>query len=250
MRKAFEIGGIVAAVVLIAFGIGAIAMGINGRSTVQSNLAQEQITFGDASKDATVPAKYSGQLVNTGDKARAFAQMMRHHTLEATQGLTYSQMGRFAAKAGTPAKLTDGQGGTNDPMYAATDAKGAPVSNSARDLWVTETALTTALNTAYMAERVRAVRNRHRDRPAALRDRVRDPGDRRSASEQGDGLRVHQQADGEDPGSAGRISGPLHRRAHGPPQGGPRGGPAIPPGAPARARSGRARRGSSGEASA
>jgi hypothetical protein len=154
MRKAFEIGGIVAAVVLIAFGIGAIAMGINGRSTVQSNLAQEQITFGDASKDATVPAKYSGQLVNTGDKARAFAQMMRHHTLEATQGLTYSQMGRYTAKAGTPAKLTDGQGGTNDPMYAATDAKGGPVSNSARDLWVTETALTTALNTAYMAERV------------------------------------------------------------------------------------------------
>ena len=111
MRKAFEIGGIVAAVVLIAFGIGAVAMGINGRSTVQSNLAQEQITFGDASKDPTVPAKYSGQLVNTGDKARAFAQMMRHHTLEATQGLTYSQMGRFAAKAGTPAKLTDGQAG-------------------------------------------------------------------------------------------------------------------------------------------
>ncbi len=154
MRKAFEIGGIVAAVVLIAFGIGAIAMGINGRSTVQSNLAQEQITFGDASKDATVPAKYSGQLVNTGDKARAFAQMMRHHTLEATQGLTYSQMGRYAAKAGTPAKLTDGQGGTNDPTYAATGANGAPASNSARDLWVTETALTTALNTAYMAERV------------------------------------------------------------------------------------------------
>ena len=70
MRKAFEIGGIVAAVVLIAFGIGAIAMGINGRSTVQSNLAQEQITFGDASQDATVPAKYSGQLVNNGDKVR------------------------------------------------------------------------------------------------------------------------------------------------------------------------------------
>jgi len=154
MRKAFEIGGIVAAVVLIAFGIGAIAMGINGRSTVQSNLAQEQITFGDASKDATVPANYSGQLVNNGDKARAFAKMMRVHTLEASNGLTYSQMGRFVAKAGTPAKLTDGQGGTSDPKYAATDAKGAPVSNSARDLWVTETALTTALNTAYMAERV------------------------------------------------------------------------------------------------
>ena len=29
-----------------------------------------------------------------------------------------------------------------------------PVANGARNLWVTETALTTALNTAYMAERI------------------------------------------------------------------------------------------------
>ena len=39
-------------------------------------------------------------------------------------------------------------------MYAVTDTQGGPVANPARDLWVTETALTTALNTAYMAERV------------------------------------------------------------------------------------------------
>src|SRR3954462_13165771 len=154
MRKAFEIGGIVAAVVLIAFGIGAIAMGINGRSTVQSNLAQEQIYFGDAAQDPTVPAQYSGQLVNSGDEARAFAKMMRGHALESTNGLTYSQMGRFVAKPGAPKNVTDGQGGTNDAKYAVTDPKAGPVSNPARNIWVTETALTTALNTAYMAERV------------------------------------------------------------------------------------------------
>jgi hypothetical protein len=154
MRKTFEIGGIVAAVVLIAFGIGAVAMGVSGRSTVQSNLAQEQITFGDAATDPTVPAKYSGHLVNSGNEARAFAQMMRGHTLDATKGLTYSQMGRFLAKPGTSAKLTDGNGGTNDEKYAVTDPKTGPVSNPARNIWVTETALTTALNTAYMAERV------------------------------------------------------------------------------------------------
>ena len=34
MRKVFEIGGLVAGVVLIAFGVAAIAMGFNGRSTV------------------------------------------------------------------------------------------------------------------------------------------------------------------------------------------------------------------------
>jgi hypothetical protein len=155
MRKVFEIGGLVAAVVLIAFGVTAIGMGVNGRSTVRDNLRQEQITFGDAKTDATVPAKYSGHLVDTGAEARAFAKMMRVHALESTNDLTYSQMGRFVAKPGTPAKFTDGNGGTSDPKYAAVDPKTTqPVSNAARNLWVTETALTTALNTAYMAEQL------------------------------------------------------------------------------------------------
>src|SRR5690349_24379443 len=44
MRKLFEIGGLVAAVVLIAFGITAIVMGVNGRSTVRDSLKLEQIT--------------------------------------------------------------------------------------------------------------------------------------------------------------------------------------------------------------
>ena len=43
MRKFFEIGGIVAGVVLIAFGIGAIVLSVNGRSTVNDGLKQEQI---------------------------------------------------------------------------------------------------------------------------------------------------------------------------------------------------------------
>ena len=33
-------------------------------------------------------------------------------------------------------------------------ANGRPVDNAARNLWVTETALTTALNTSYMAEQL------------------------------------------------------------------------------------------------
>jgi hypothetical protein len=153
MRKWFEIGGLVAAVVLIAFGVTAVVMGVNGRSTVTSSLKQEQISFGDAKTDPTVPKQYSLQLVDNGAKARAFATMMRGHTLEATHGLTYAQMGRFLAKPGTPVKLTDGQGATNDPKAAQTTTAG-PVSNPARDLWITETALTTALNTSYLAERI------------------------------------------------------------------------------------------------
>src|SRR5207245_3888975 len=43
LRKLFEIGGFVAAAVLIAFGIAAIVMGFNGRNTVSSSLKQEYI---------------------------------------------------------------------------------------------------------------------------------------------------------------------------------------------------------------
>src|SRR5438045_9441108 len=64
-------------------------------------------------------------------------------------------MGRYVAKPGAPFKVTDGLGGTNDPMYAAVDTKTqAPVSNGRRDIWVTYTALTTALNTSYMASQL------------------------------------------------------------------------------------------------
>jgi hypothetical protein len=42
--------------------------------------------------------------------------------------------------------------GTNDPAAAQKDADGNPVSNSARNIWVTETALATALYTSFLAE--------------------------------------------------------------------------------------------------
>lgn len=155
MRKLLEIGGLIAAAVLIAFGVATLVLGVNGRSTVASNLKQEQIYFGDAKVDPTVPKQYSNHLVDSGGEARAFAKMMRGHALEASHGLTYAQMGRFTAKPGTPAKLTDGNGATSDPKYALVDAKTKqPVANAARNLWVTETALSTALNTAYMADQI------------------------------------------------------------------------------------------------
>ena len=88
----------------------------------------------------------AGKAIDNGTKARAFASYMRIHALEASGGLTYSQMGRFAAKPGTPARFTDGHGATSDEKYALVDPKTQrSVDNGARNLWVTETALTTAL---------------------------------------------------------------------------------------------------------
>ena len=148
-KRIFQIGGIVSGAVLIVFGVVAIAMGANGYNTVRDSLKQEGITFGEASDPAVAKyaEKWAGQQVTTGDQARAFAKIMRTHTLESSGGLTYAQMGRYQSAANP----SDAKG-TSDPAAAAKDTKGQPISNGARDLWVTETALTTALNMSYMAE--------------------------------------------------------------------------------------------------
>jgi F0F1-type ATP synthase membrane subunit c/vacuolar-type H+-ATPase subunit K len=137
MSKLFRYAGIAASVVLIAFGIGAAVIGLDGRDRVATELAREQIV---GTPDSTIP----NQLVNSGSEAQAFAKVIRKHTLESTGGKTYAEMPRFVDAAGK---------GTNDEKAAAKDPKsGGPAANPARNLWVTSTALTTALNTAYFAE--------------------------------------------------------------------------------------------------
>ena len=141
MSKLFQYGGIAASIILIAFGAGSLVTGINGRAEVRDNLKREQIV-GTPDMAKSVANKQ----VLTGAQAKAFAAGIRKHTLEATGGQVYSQMGRFLTAAGKP---------TNDEKAAAIDkATGKPVENGARNIWVTETALTTALNTSFFAESV------------------------------------------------------------------------------------------------
>ena len=151
-RKILEIGGFVAGAVLIVFGVVAIWMGGSAYNTVRDSLKDEQIYFGDTTDPAV--AKYAdqwaGKQVTTGEQARAFAQIMRYHTVNGEwnpEHLTYSQMGRFLDKAdpGNPK-------GTSDEAAALKDETGKPVANAFRNTWVTETALTTALNVSFMAE--------------------------------------------------------------------------------------------------
>ena len=90
--------------------------------------------------------------MDTGSEARCFAQYMNIHALEATGGYTYSEMGQYQAKPDAPKSQLAPGGGTSNTDYAVTDpATGKPVPNGARNVWVTETALATALNTSYMA---------------------------------------------------------------------------------------------------
>jgi hypothetical protein len=161
MRKFFELGGIVAAVVLVAFGTAAIVLGVNGKNTVGNELKMQQIVGTPDMTPAAITAEAKAAHLNlattpiptctvanlpvtNGDRARCFAQYMRIHTLEATGGVPYALMPRYAT--------ADGKG-TNDPTKALMQ-NGQPVDNAARNIWVTETALTTALNASYMAEQM------------------------------------------------------------------------------------------------
>lgn len=164
-RRILEIGGLIAGVVMVAFGIGALALSINARNTVGDELTREYIVgspdmkpaeIQKAAKEAGLPASIAlptcnvaDKAIKTGNDARCFASYMRIHALESSGGLTYAQMGRFVSAANP----SDPKG-TSDPAAAQKDAKGAPVSNAARNTWVTETALSTALNVSYMAEQI------------------------------------------------------------------------------------------------
>jgi hypothetical protein len=158
--KWLRFGGYAAAVVLIVFGIGTIAIGVVGKSTVEDELSQEKIVGSpDMSPEGIAPGIEEAKLtvdapdcdvadepITTGSEARCFSQYMRIHALESSGGLTYAEMGRFvsAADPTNPA-------GTNDEAAAAKDESGKTVSNAARNTWVTETALSTALNMSYLA---------------------------------------------------------------------------------------------------
>ncbi|MEP7335499.1 MAG: hypothetical protein ABI717_06935 [Actinomycetota bacterium] len=144
-RKFFEYGGWIAGAVLIVFGIVAITMGVNGRNEVRNSLAAQQITAGDDAAEITNGKLQNGAAINTGSRAREFAKVMEFHTLEATGGKRYSEMGRFLTPAGTD---------TSDEALAAKTPDGRPVENGLRNMWVTETALTTALNMSFMAEQL------------------------------------------------------------------------------------------------
>ena len=186
--KLLRLGGYAAGVVLIVFGIATIAIGIVGKSTVEDELSQEKIVGSpDMSPEGIAPGIEEAKLtvdapdcdvaeepITTGSEARCFGQYMRIHALESSGGLTYAEMGRYVS-ASDP---TD-PAGTNDEAAAAKDESGKPVSNAARNLWVTETALSTALNVSYFATGVATFSHRRRDRADPRWRRLPAPRSRR-----------------------------------------------------------------------
>ena len=163
-RRILELGGIAAGVLMVAFGVASLVLGVNARSTVGDELTREVIVGSPDMKPAEIEkaVKEAGlsnvpipscdvaeKEIKTGSDARCFAQYMRIHALESSGGNTYAQMGRFVAAADP----SDPKG-TSDEAAAAKDGSGKPIPNGARNTWVTETALATALNVSYMAEQI------------------------------------------------------------------------------------------------
>jgi hypothetical protein len=159
-KKFFEYGGVAAGIVLIAFGVVAIFLGVQGKHTVVNSLKEQQIVgtpdmtpagIKTEAKQAGLPASIklptcsvANLPVNSGSRARCFADYMRIHAYEASGGVPYALMPRYATANGK---------GTNDATKAL-QQNGRPVDNASRNVWVTETALSTALNVSYMADQV------------------------------------------------------------------------------------------------
>ena len=161
MRRGFVIGGLVAGAILIVLGVGEIVVGASGRSDVRDRIADEQIVgTPDMTPDATEAAVKEAGLtdvgipdcsvadeeIDTGSEAECFASYMRIHALESTGGQVYAEMPRAVfKKTGEPVP---------EEEVAAAFEDGTAIDNPERQVWVTETALGTALNTSYFAEQV------------------------------------------------------------------------------------------------
>jgi hypothetical protein len=161
LQKLFWAGGLVAGVLLIVAGALWIWQGVDGRNEVQATISREQIVgtpdmnpeeirAGIAESGVEIDdiptCDVADEPITTGDEARCFAEYMRVHALEGTGGKTFSQMGRFLDAEGNEAFSEED---------AAKDPKtGAPVSNPARELWVTQRALATGLELSFVGERV------------------------------------------------------------------------------------------------
>jgi hypothetical protein len=135
MKKAFPITLMIFGLIFVAAGLYTVSRGFDARKQVRAELVAQHIT---TTPDAAVP----NVPVQDAKTAKVMADIIDHHSREATGGKTYSQMGRYLAKDGTD---------TNDETLAVKDAGGKPVSNPLRTVAFQAAALRTSLYTSVMA---------------------------------------------------------------------------------------------------
>ena len=137
MKKAFPIALMVLGLVFVGAGGYTMFRGFDAKTQVRDELTAQDIT---TPEDASIP----GVLVNSPATAESMAEIIGHHALDASEGLTYSEMGRFMSTDGSAA-------GTNDADAAVKDANGNPVNNPVRNVAFQASALRTSLYTSVMA---------------------------------------------------------------------------------------------------
>jgi len=128
-----------AGTVVCVFAVAILVAGMIGRDFIHSELKEQKIT---APPNSAIP----GQPVTDGFKAKRMAEVMERDTLKMTGGAHYAEMPR----------AVDAQSGQPVPQEQVESAlqSGQAKDNPARQIWVTETALTTALQMAYFGELV------------------------------------------------------------------------------------------------
>lgn len=107
--------------------------GLYGVFYTSKNIKQEKII---TPEDASIPNK----LVKGPFTLKSQAEVIRKHTLSMTDGKTYAEMPRQISKLDEGGQVILGEDG--NPIMVA---------NTARDIWITSTTLTNALNLGILA---------------------------------------------------------------------------------------------------
>lgn len=115
-------------VLAIIVGAILIAAGVWGIMFTYENVTREKIV---TTPDASIPNKPVGDPFTL----KAQADVIRKHTLETTKGKTYAEMPQKVAQVDASGSAVIGK-----------DGKPVMISNAARNIWITATTLTTALN--------------------------------------------------------------------------------------------------------
>jgi hypothetical protein len=124
-------------VIFIGAGVYTVSRGYDARNDVREELLAQNIT---TTEDASIP----NARVRDATTAKAMADIIDVHALESTDGLTYSELGRFMAANGDPA-------GTSNEDEALMGEDGKPVANPLRNVAFQASALRTSLYTSVMA---------------------------------------------------------------------------------------------------
>jgi hypothetical protein len=140
VKKIFPLALIAVGLVFLGAGVYTGVRGLDAKDRVHDELVAQNIT---TPEDARIP----NVQVKDATTAQVMADIIAHHAEDATGGLTYAEMGRFATADGDPA-------GTNVETEAVVGADGRPVPNGLRNTAFQASALRTSLLTSVMASNV------------------------------------------------------------------------------------------------